>query len=247
MVRDPFTGALVVATGLMVLVGSILLVDYQSVITSPDDYRILGFQPISSRTYFAVRLTNVLIYTAIPTTAFACRRRSPTASSEDSIRHLAQRRSPPSTAPGWSDNALGVVVLYAGLLRLFRPNACSARCPTFKCCSGSLIYGAVPLSTSLIDAEVLGRLTVATSPWLLLHPASWFASYLDVAQGRPRRGGDRGSRAAVGGRARRAGAGPVSGRLSMDYSERLGAMLATTAVAGRSKIASAGGRSRGGR
>ena len=29
---------------------------------SPDDYHILGYRPISSRTYFFVKLTNVLIY-----------------------------------------------------------------------------------------------------------------------------------------------------------------------------------------
>ena len=244
--RDPFTGALVVATGLMVLVGSILLVDYQSVITSPDDYRILGFQPISSRTYFAVRLTNVLIYTAIPTTAFASgdarlRRRQRIQSGtwrRGVRRHLRHRVAP--TGP-WRCRALcGPVAAISG-----RPPA--ARTVIFSGAAGVPDLRRRAAEDVAHRSGVLGQFTVATSPWLLLHPASWFASYLDVAQGRPRPGGDPVRHAAVGDRARRAGPRSVSGRLSMEYSERLGAMLATTAVAGRSKIASAGGHSRGGR
>ena len=30
---------------------------------SPDDHAILGFQPVTSRTWFAARLANVLVYT----------------------------------------------------------------------------------------------------------------------------------------------------------------------------------------
>jgi hypothetical protein len=65
-----FLSGILVLTFVMFIVGTTLLLDYQSVITSPDDYLILGFQPISSRTYFAARLTNVIVYTMLMTTAF---------------------------------------------------------------------------------------------------------------------------------------------------------------------------------
>jgi hypothetical protein len=239
-VRDPFTGALVVVTGLMVLLGSILLVDYQSVITSPDDYRILGFQPISSRTYFAVRLTNVLIYAAIPTTAIAV----PATLAYGVARGFNPVLGAAALAGVYGAGlltTLGVIVLYAGLLRVVSAERLQRALSYFQVLLGFLIYGAVPLSTSLIDAEVIGRLTVAKSPWLLLHPASWFASYLDIAQGHP--GAADVARALLSVAALAALARAVSGRLSMEYSERLGAMLATTAT-GRARVPSAPGRSK---
>jgi hypothetical protein len=39
----------------MTMVGLMVLIDHQSVITSADDYLVLGARPVSSRTYFAVR------------------------------------------------------------------------------------------------------------------------------------------------------------------------------------------------
>ena len=38
-----------------------------SALTAADDFAVLGYRPVSSRTYFAVRLTNVLIFTLLMT------------------------------------------------------------------------------------------------------------------------------------------------------------------------------------
>jgi ABC-2 type transport system permease protein len=40
----------------------LLLVDFAAFVISPTDYAVLGHQPVSSRTYFAARVTSVLIY-----------------------------------------------------------------------------------------------------------------------------------------------------------------------------------------
>ena len=53
------------------MVGTAALLDHNAAIVSPDDHGILGFRPITSRTYFAARLANVLVYTTIMTTLFA--------------------------------------------------------------------------------------------------------------------------------------------------------------------------------
>lgn len=37
-------------------------------VISPDDYAMRGFQPLSSRSYFAVKLTNVFVYVGALTT-----------------------------------------------------------------------------------------------------------------------------------------------------------------------------------
>src|SRR6185503_5771357 len=71
LVADQFLAANVVLAYVMFMVGTAALVDHNAAITSPDDYHILGFRPVTSRTYFAARAANVLVYTTAMTTLFA--------------------------------------------------------------------------------------------------------------------------------------------------------------------------------
>src|ERR1043165_6804862 len=66
-----FMSASVVLSYVMFMVGTATLLDHNAAITSPDDYHILGFRPVTSSTYFAARLTNALVYTSAMTTLFA--------------------------------------------------------------------------------------------------------------------------------------------------------------------------------
>ena len=66
--KDLFFIGLVMCSYVMFMVGTAVLLDHSSALTAADDYAVLGFRPVSSRTYFAVRLTNVLIYTLMMTT-----------------------------------------------------------------------------------------------------------------------------------------------------------------------------------
>ncbi len=72
--RDLFLVGTVAATYIAFIVGTAVVLDHNSVIASPTDYAILGYRPVSSRTYFAVKLTNVLVYTTVLTTVAAWRR-----------------------------------------------------------------------------------------------------------------------------------------------------------------------------
>jgi len=49
----------------MVMVAFIVLSEFGATIISPDDYEILGHRPIASRTYFAVKLSNLLFYVLV--------------------------------------------------------------------------------------------------------------------------------------------------------------------------------------
>ncbi len=48
-------------------IGTSLLLEFQSIVLSPDDHRLLAYHPIDSRTFFAARLTAVLVYVGIMT------------------------------------------------------------------------------------------------------------------------------------------------------------------------------------
>ena len=41
---------------------ALLLVEFNAVVLSPDDYGVLGHRPVNSRTYFAARLAAVVAY-----------------------------------------------------------------------------------------------------------------------------------------------------------------------------------------
>ena len=69
--RDLWLAGTIASTYIAFLIGTAVVLDHHSVISSPVDYAILGFRPVSSRTYFAVKLTNILVYTTALTTVAA--------------------------------------------------------------------------------------------------------------------------------------------------------------------------------
>src|SRR5215510_431527 len=54
--RDLFLIGIALTTYTLFMVGTAVLLDHSSALTSAADYSILGFRPVSSRTYFAARL-----------------------------------------------------------------------------------------------------------------------------------------------------------------------------------------------
>jgi len=69
---DPFVFALFTMSGAMFLTALSVIMEYGSVVVSPDDYGILAHRPISSRTYFWSKVGNLFFYvgaTALALTA----------------------------------------------------------------------------------------------------------------------------------------------------------------------------------
>src|SRR5262245_10567965 len=52
--RDLWLAGTITSTYIAFIVGTAVVLDHHSVISSPTDYAVLGFRPVSSRTYFAV-------------------------------------------------------------------------------------------------------------------------------------------------------------------------------------------------
>src|SRR5690606_3531543 len=86
-----------------------------------------------------------------------------------------------------------------------------------------VIYGGFFLVSEIIGRSALAEFTLPWSPWLLLYPGTWFASYAELAAG-------------AGGGLHLAGvlaslalmgllAGAMRGRLSLEYAEQLGTLM----------------------
>lgn len=213
-------------TGLVVAM--VILIDYGSVVISPTDYEILAHQPVSSRTYFLVKLTNVLLYAGMigalvtgPTWIFL------------GVRHglITAVVFPVIAAAAIAWTALAIVSVYAWLIRVVRP----ARFDRI------LSYIQVLLVTGVVAAPLLlGELEdrleaveIGTSPALYALPSAWFASVLPLVSGEWSLTGVLAALTAAG-----STVGLfyiVSRRLSLAYAERMGALL-TASAADRSKV-----------
>ena len=222
------TAALLLVSG---LVGMTILVDFNSVVISPNDYHVLAHQPVSSRTYFVVKLTNVLLYTGLLGALLGL----PTM-----IWFLA--RAGPLLASAWLLALAGAVVwtsltmvcVYAVLVHLIRPQRLRRVLSSVQ----------LLMSVAVFAPMVLVQMTdwmpaVETGPpaALMFLPPTWFASLLPLAAGE-------GSATTVlavvaafgtiGVLVRYAG-----GRLSLSYAERLGAIVSASDT--RRRPARAGG------
>jgi hypothetical protein len=222
--RDLFLVSTVAMTYTMFVVGTAVLIDHNSALASPVDYAILGFRPVTSRTYFAVRLTNVLVYTTLVTTAAAW---LPVAS-------LFLRHGVAVGAAGMLafylcsiSIVLAILLAYAWTLGAFGPHAVKRALSYLQLAMSFLVYGGYFLMAGLISRSVASSLTLPKTPWLLVYPATWFGAYLELASGKL--GPLEILPAAASVVALGAMASVLGSRLSLEYSERLSGL--TTAVA----------------
>lgn len=220
IIDDPVVSATFVLTYVMTMIGLMVLVDHHSVITSPDDFAVLGARPVSSRTYFAVRLTNVLVFSLALTTAFGALPMLAYGFAHG-FRPQLWLAAIPAFYLAAIFTALLLVVSYAWLLRVAGPRRLSRVLSYAQLVIGFVVYGVYLLPGAI--ARNAGHLTLPDSPWLLLFPPTWFASYFAIANGTIvfRQGlAATASVLAIALLARGLGS-----RLSFEYAEQLGALM----------------------
>ena len=216
-----FAGALMATSILMLFLASSLLTDYQAAVASPDDFGVLGYQPISSRTYFLSRLTNLLVYAGIiglltggPALLVVLVRHGPLAS----LGFIAAT----TAAIVWV--VLVITTGYAALLHLVSPDRLRRGLSYLQLAMATVVYGSMfllPLASRAAES-----IRIEPDPWLLLFPPAWFASLPRIATG---------SVGLLDGLALLSVVGTTAllawiarGRLSLAYSERLGALFSVT-------------------
>jgi len=222
--RDLFLVGTIATTYVIFIVGMAVLVDHNSALVSPTDYAILGFRPVTSRTYFAVRLTNVLVYTTALTGLAAW---LPIVSLF--LRHGAVVGLAGVAAFSMSSlaTALAILLGYAWLLRLIGPDAVKRALSYLQLVMSFAVYGGYFLMSRAVARSMTTTLSLAKTPLVLLYPATWFASYIELASGKVGPMEIVPAAASIAVLALMATA--LGGRLSLEYSERLGAMTTASA------------------
>jgi len=180
--RDVFTSAVLIVSAAMVLVALSVLVEYHAVVVSPDDHLVIGALPVSSRTYFAARLANLLFYIGLQATAigllpvlaytFAAGFRPRLGLAAVAALYLSSATS-----------AIAMVSLYAALIRFVHPTRLRRVLSYVQLALSFVVYGGWALLAQFVGPRSRWIIEPIGSPWWFLDPASWFASYLALGVG----------------------------------------------------------------
>ena len=203
---------------------TLLLVDFTGVVVSPTDYGVLGHRPVSSRTYFAARLTSVLVYVSamsltlalLPAGAFAVFRGFGVAAFIATIAAVVLCNAVVTVL---------VIFIYAKLAAMVHPRRLRRAMTYLQLASAMAFYGAYYLITVGFQGTALAGTAFADLPWLWLNPASWFAAFVPIAGGEASRTAWIAAAAAV-----TIGCACLplaAGRLSLEYAATLGELTAS--------------------
>ncbi|MGI8673612.1 MAG: hypothetical protein ACR2LU_13515, partial [Luteitalea sp.] len=162
--------------------GLALLVDFTSVVLSPDDHLQLAPRPVDGRTFFVARLTSVVLYSLFLTAPFVVlptlgyRIRGTGGSLAAALASLAAAVLAAVRVP------LVVIVLFLTLIqaipaaRLHRLLGYLQFSLSFLFIGGFFLYSRT--------WRTLDAFRIEKTPAVYLNPATWFASWVELAQGR---------------------------------------------------------------
>ena len=182
LATDVLLSSTVMVTVVGFMVASSLLIGEGTTILSPQDHHVLGFRPVTSRTYLAVRVASLLVRTAIISSCVAL---APViVFFTNGGFHLA--RGSASIVACWAVGVavtLAVVSMYGWLLRLTGPTRMTRYASYLQFGVQLIVWGGFLLVTRDLFRQQLSGLSLSGSPWSLLYPGAWFGSYVALAEG----------------------------------------------------------------
>jgi hypothetical protein len=161
---------------------TVLLTQHGATMLSPADHVILGPRPVSSRTFFAIRLTNVVFHALLITTfmAYPAILAFTFAHGRDVGRGLGAA----TAIYAWSlAVASAVVASYAALLRLVSAGRLQRLVAWAQLLAGFVSYGAFFLLIEGLRGTAIARATLPDDAWVWWLPPAWFASVIALSAG----------------------------------------------------------------
>lgn len=221
---DVFSASTVYFLLLLSTLGLALLVDFTGIVLSPGDYLQLAPRPIHARTFFVARLTSVSIFSVLLTAPLAL----PAA-----VGYLL-KAEPSLTAALASLLAAGlaavlvpllVILLFLALIQVIPPDRLHRALGYVQFGLSFAFIGAFFLLSQ--RARGLDVLWLDKTPRAYLNPATWFAAWIEIAEGRAITLDWIAAAMPVGLLA--VTAALVRGRLSLAYAERLATLTVARA------------------
>jgi hypothetical protein len=181
-IADAFLSATLLMTYTMFMIGGLIMVEYYSIVIAPEDYHILGFQPVSSRTFMTVKMANVLFYVLIFSMILAL----PGITTLTFAAGFQPQMFIVAFVAVFFCNcfvATVVIVLYVVLLKKVRLQSLQNVLALFQVGLAFLIYSSFFILPRLSDFLANHSHTWKEAVWLHFLPASWFARSLNIASG----------------------------------------------------------------
>jgi hypothetical protein len=199
----------------------LLLVDFATLVLSPDDYAILGHRPVSSRTYFAARMSAIGIYVAAVTLMLGV---APAIVYAVTHGILAAAATLLAVLLCGLTTAVLVISGYVVVLRWVHPARLRRAMSYLQLAAATSFYLLYYLAATSFRTAFLQHVGFTTEAWLWALPSTWFAAMVAVASG----GASSAAWvAAAGALLLTFAALPLAaGRLSLDYSRRIGELSA---------------------
>ncbi|MFQ5771471.1 MAG: hypothetical protein ACE5HX_13110, partial [bacterium] len=180
--QDVFFTANLLIIYTMFMIGGLILVEYHTVVVSPDDFPVLGYQPIDSKTFFFVKLANILFYVLIFTAVLAL----PAIVSfffTLGFRPILGMVAFISVflANFWV--AMAMILFYTYILKKVSMHRMQNLLAFIQVGLAFLIYSSFFIIPNLLENSTFQILDLSSSPWFMLLPSTWFSSYLKISLG----------------------------------------------------------------
>jgi len=160
-------------------VASFILLEFGATVISPDDYAILSVHPVTSRTYFAARMTLVIFLTLLIAGVLNIPACIAVAFRSGLLQSLAWLFASACNALA---TGMGMVLLYAAALRAIPYRRLMTILGYFQMTMSFLIYGGFGLLSTRMTALIAG--TAGHMPWWWnFLPPVWFSSFAAFAEG----------------------------------------------------------------
>lgn len=179
---DVLLGATLLATIVGFMVASSLLMGEGSSIVSPSDHNILGFRPVTSRTYLAVRVAALLIRSLVISGCVAMLTTLVFLSKGGLHPGLAMTALLTAEMTGFA-TTLAIVAMYGWILRVAGPDRLTRYTAYLQLMATSTVWLGLIVVTQGLNSRFLQGLTLSATSWWIALPPAWFGSYALLAIG----------------------------------------------------------------
>jgi hypothetical protein len=173
--NDAFFGSLAVNTFVLVFVSLTILLEFSNLILSPDDYAIIAPHPVNSRTFFAVKSLNFLIFISASAVVMAA---APSVVAAFVSGHWWL--GPLTFLAAWSTavaTSLFFILFYTLMLRVVKRETMQRYLGYSQLLFIVVIYTGYMVLPRLLDKFESFDLQRFDSWYLYLAPPSWFACW----------------------------------------------------------------------
>ena len=224
--QDMFLSLTIFFSFLIFSIGTSLLLEFQSIVLSPDDHRQLAYHPIDSRTFFAARVTAVLVYVGLMTVSLGALPTIASVFAPEGGWHIALAVTIAAIVAAVSTTFLAIAA-YVLLLHHVSTARLTHALTYLQLAATFLVYGSYFAMPRLIGEGLAAGRIVHPGGWILLLPGAWFASYADIAAGDA--APESIALAALTLVILAISVSLTAGRVSLDYADRLATLASSTA------------------